>query len=121
LTAFCSAAQQVTLGFAKKSNSNWLDSVLPRRTKATQIDRILFCRAAKDFGICQQTQLKLTLFCSVVQRKTSNLPQKQLNWLYFVLPQRKFLEFDQKTWKICFLKIEQSVRNNILANKNRTV
>jgi hypothetical protein len=38
-------------------------------TKATQIDCILFCCAAKDFGICQQTQLKLTFFFLLCSEK----------------------------------------------------
>jgi hypothetical protein len=37
------------------------------RTKTTQIGYILFCRAAKDFGIGHQTQLKLTVCCSAAR------------------------------------------------------
>jgi hypothetical protein len=37
--------------------------ILNLPTKANQIDHILFSRAAKGFGIRQQKQLKLTVFC----------------------------------------------------------
>jgi hypothetical protein len=37
-------------------------------TKATRINSILFSRAAKMFGICQQKQLELTTFCSAAQQ-----------------------------------------------------
>jgi hypothetical protein len=36
-------------------------------TEATQINCILFCNAAKDFGMRQQKQLKLTACCSAAQ------------------------------------------------------
>jgi hypothetical protein len=36
--------------------------ILNLPTKATQIDYLLSSRAAKDFGKCHQTQLKLTVF-----------------------------------------------------------
>jgi hypothetical protein len=63
--------------------------------EATQIHCILFCRTAKDLGICQQKQLKLTALCSVAQRKISE-PRTRAR--YFVRPpQRKFLEFTIKS------------------------
>jgi hypothetical protein len=62
-------------------------------TKAPQINCILFYRAAKIFGICQQKQLKLTafvlprsknfgiaskrtVFCSAAQRKIWNCEEQ---------------------------------------------
>jgi hypothetical protein len=55
-TAFCSVlnCEQISraaqiLEFTNKYNSNW---------------RISFCRAAKNLGIYQQKQHKLTVFCS---------------------------------------------------------
>jgi hypothetical protein len=53
-------------------------------TKATQIDCTLSSRAAKIFGICQQKQLKSTVFCPAAQRKILNLPTKatQIDWFY---------------------------------------
>jgi hypothetical protein len=38
-------------------------------TEATQINCILFCRAAKIFGICQPKLLKLAAFCSAAHPK----------------------------------------------------
>jgi hypothetical protein len=52
-------------GICEKSNSNRGAKQLQLmnwRTKATQIDCISFSRAAKGFGIRQQTQLQLTVF-----------------------------------------------------------
>jgi predicted Na+-dependent transporter len=43
-------------------------------TKTTQADCILFCRAAKNLGIYQQKQLRLTVFYSAAQRFFLNLP-----------------------------------------------
>jgi hypothetical protein len=94
---------------------------------ATQIDCILFCRAAKvwnlptkatqvdcfrcaarifgicnsngqhfvlprseNLGICQEKQLKFTVFCSAAQRKTLGFANKSnSNCLYFGLPRRQ--------------------------------
>jgi hypothetical protein len=46
--------------------------------ESTQIDCILSCHTAKSFGIYQQNQLKLTVSCSVAQRKIWNLPTKAI-------------------------------------------
>jgi hypothetical protein len=53
---------------------------------ATQIECILFDRAAKDFGIYQQKQLKLTVFCFGRAVKYSGIRQHKSNSLHFVLP-----------------------------------
>jgi hypothetical protein len=55
--------------------------------KASQIDNILFCYAAKTFGIYQQKQLKLAAFGFTTQRKFLEFAIKiNSNGLYFVLP-----------------------------------
>jgi hypothetical protein len=46
-------------------------------TKAYQIDHILFSRAATGFGIRQQKQLKLTVYCPAGQRKFSEFASKR--------------------------------------------
>jgi hypothetical protein len=89
LTVFCSAAQRKTLGFANKSNSNWLYFGLPRSQKfrnlTTRLHFVL--QRSENFGICEQKQLKLTYFV---------LPHSEIFWnwlsngLYFVLRARIF-------------------------------
>jgi hypothetical protein len=71
-------ASKSTAFFAAAQRKFWN---LP--TEATQT--ILFCRAAKIFGICQQKhlQLKLTAFGSVAQRNFLELRPKAV---YFVQP-----------------------------------
>jgi hypothetical protein len=51
-------AERKLLEVTNKRNSNWLYFVQLR---------------TKNFGICQQKQLKLTVFCSAAQRKNLSL------------------------------------------------
>jgi hypothetical protein len=66
----CRAAKN--LGIGNKRNSIWL----------------YFSPAAKTFGICQQMQLKLTVFWSATQRKLWNSPTKatQIDCILCVQP-----------------------------------
>jgi hypothetical protein len=66
------------------------------RTKATQI--ILFSRAAKDFAIGEQKQLKIDCFCSAAAAKNFGIgEQKQLKLTVFVqLRSEKFCNWRTK-------------------------
>jgi hypothetical protein len=60
----------------------------------------LFSRAAKGFGIRQQKQLKLTVFCQAAQRKLLEFANKSnANWLYFVEPSSKMFWNSPTKWK----------------------
>jgi hypothetical protein len=51
-------------------------------TKTIQTDCILFCWATKILGAYQQMQLKLTVYCSAVQRKSLEFVDKSNSyWL----------------------------------------
>jgi hypothetical protein len=86
---FCSAAQRKSLEFTNKSNSNSLCSVLPRSqkfwnlsTKTTQIDCILFCRAAKNSGIANKHGI---LFSRLANKSAA------FSEIYFVGPTKPIL------------------------------
>jgi hypothetical protein len=114
---FCSAAQRKAFGICqqKQLKLTVFCSATQRNlsTKTTQIDCILFCRAAKSFGIGSQKQLKLTVFCSAARgllEFTTQIDcicfprnesfgicqQKQLK-LTVLAAQREFLEFNLKS------------------------
>jgi hypothetical protein len=108
------------------NNSNSLHFVLPRSqkfrnlTEATQINCILFCRAAKFFGICQQKQLKLTksLFCRAA-KKFGIRQQKQLT-LLFCRAAKIFLKCEQKHC-ILFRRAAKILEFTNKSSSNQTV
>jgi hypothetical protein len=71
MTVFCPVAQRKVLEFANKSTQIDIIAAKNLEFKATQIDCLLFSRAAKNFGI---KLLKLTVFCPAANEKLKNLP-----------------------------------------------
>jgi hypothetical protein len=118
-TTFCSAARN-TLEFTNKSNR--INCILFCRAKTLGLrgEALYFIQQrnflelrrkalyfvlprSENFGISQQKQLKLTAFCSAVQRKIKELRPKALYFVenfqttaYFVQSRRKTLELRSK-------------------------
>jgi hypothetical protein len=103
LTGFWSAAQRNFLGFVNKT---------------TQIDCFVFSRAAKNFGICEQKQLKLTgFFWSAVQRKILEFANKttQFDWI-LVSRAAKILELVNKTTQIDWILVNKQLKLTVLCS-----
>jgi hypothetical protein len=91
---FCSAAKNFVF---QQSNSNRLHFALPRSQKFRNCEQkhwILFNRAAKIFGIVNES----TVFCSTTQRRILEFANKSnSNCLYFVQPRsEKFWNCEKK-------------------------